>query len=358
MTPISLPAAGPNSSPQSSANNQELLHQQQLTNMLFRAISSGTQLTQSHVTVPTPAPPVAHSQMTIPTSATIPTSGTTYNLNLPTSEQEDRLSEASGHVPPIQPSSGSLNQQVESHTQEPAVLATTHLPPLIPPVPTCLRTRILSGEYIDFNTLLAHAIFSMRDPPNAQQHMQTFTLQMSSQSGELQLAPTPSHSKKINSFALWMVAWNLYVSTILSAKPSQALEMFGYQHIITSVNLHLPLSAWMTYDIKFRTLAVSYPMLRWDVRHLDTWVECLSTPKSQPGHWPCPHCGSMYHFSDHCPFRPGTSSAPRRATPIPKLQYCPNYPQDSQSNLLPGSQSYFLPATITPPTTTTHKILP
>ena len=260
VTPTSLPAAGPNLSSQSSANNQELLHQQQLMNMLIQAFSSGTQLTQSHVTP---------SQMTIPTSTTIPTSSRTYNLNLPTSEQEDRLSEASGHVPPIQPSPGSLNEQVEPHTQEPAVLGTTH-PPLIPPVPARLRTRILSGEYIDFNTLLAHAIFSVRDPPNAQQHMQTFTLQMSSQSGELHLAPTPSHSKKINSFALWMVAWNLYVSTILSAKPSRALEMFGYQCIITSLNLHLPLSAWMTYDIKFHTLAASYPMLRWDVRHLDT----------------------------------------------------------------------------------------
>ena len=307
VNPTSQPAAGSNSSPQSSVNNQELLHQQQLTNMLIRTISSGTQLTQSHVTIPSPAPPVAHSQITIPTSVTIPTPGTTYNLNLPISEQEDRLSEASDHVPPIQLSLGSLNQQVEPHTQEPAVLGTTHPPPLIPPVPARLRTRILAGEYIDFNS---HAIFSMRDPPNAQQHMQTFTLQLSSQSGELHLAPTPTHSKKINSFALWMVAWNLHVSTILSAKPSQVLEMFGYQRIITSLNLHLPLAAWMTYDIKFRTLAASYPMLCWDVRHLDTWVECLSIPKSQPECWPCPHCGSMYHFPDRCPFHPGTSSAP------------------------------------------------
>ena len=77
----------------------------------------------------------------------------------------------------------------------------------------------------------------------------TFTLQISSQSGELQLAPTATHSKKITSFALWMEAWNLYVFTIFS-------------------------------DIKFCNLAASYPILRWDVRHLDIWVECLSIPKS------------------------------------------------------------------------------
>ena len=196
VTPTSQPAASPNLSPQSSANNQELLHQQQLTNMLIRVISSGRQLTQSHVIIPTLGPPVANSQTTIFTSATISTSGATYNLNLPINEQEGRLSEASGHVPLIQPSSGSLNQQVQLHTQEPAVFGTTQPPPLIPPVPARLRTQILAGEKIDFNSLLIHAIFSVHDPPNAQQHMQMFTLQMSSQSGELHLAPTPTHSKK------------------------------------------------------------------------------------------------------------------------------------------------------------------
>jgi len=80
--------------------------------------------------------------------------------------------------------------------------------------------------------------------------------------------------------------------------------MFGYQRIITSLNIQLPLSAC---NIKFRNLAASYPMLPWDIRHLDTWVECLSIPKLQPEHW---HCGSMYHYPDHCPFRPGTSTAP------------------------------------------------
>jgi len=66
-------------------------------------------------------------------------------------------------------------------------------------------------------------------------------MQMSPQSGEIQFAPTPTHTKKINSFALWMEAWNVYVGTVLSAKPSRTLEFFGYQHIITSLNLSLSL---------------------------------------------------------------------------------------------------------------------
>ena len=278
-------------------------------NLLLPATPGGTQrsqsqVPQSQVTFTMQTPLAAQSQLAIPISGVIPTSTASFNLTpqLATSDQEDRLSEASGHGPPIRPSPGGPSQV------DPDLAAQGAHPSLTPPVPARLRTRILAGEYIDFNTLLTHAIFSVRDAPTAQQ--QTFTLQMSSQSGELQLAPTPTHSKKITSFALWMVAWNLYVSTILSAKPSRALEMFGYQRIITSLNHQLPFSSWMNYDIKFRNLAASYPILRWDVRHLDRWVECLSIPKSQPERWPCPHCGSMYHYPDRCPFRSSTAPAP------------------------------------------------
>ena len=73
-----------------------------------------------------------------------------------------------------------------------------------------------------------------------------------------------------------------------------ALELFGYQHLITSANLHLPFSAWMSYDTKFRTLAANYPSLHWDVHHLDLWLECMTIPKPvTPDHWPCPYCNSI-----------------------------------------------------------------
>jgi len=139
---------------------------------------------------------------------------------------------------------------------------------------------------------------------------QTFTVQISPQSGEIQFAPTPTHTKKINSFALWMEAWNVYAGTILATKPSRALEFFGYQRIITSLNLSLPSIAWITYDIKFWTLTASHPSLHWDIRHLDTWINCIHMPKAQPEWWPCPHCGNMYHFPDCRPFWLDTSSDP------------------------------------------------
>ena len=93
------------------------------------------------------------------------------------------------------------------------------------------------------------------------------------QNGELQLEPTPTHSKKFKSFAQWMEARNIYVSTVLLAKPSKALEMLGYQCIIASLNLCFPITTWMTHDIKFCSFTASYPILRWNIQHLDT---CLA----------------------------------------------------------------------------------
>ena len=105
-----------------------------------------------------------------------------------------------------------------------------------------------------------------------------------------------------------MEAWNVYDSTLLSAKPSHALELFGYQSLITSANIQLPFSAWMMYDVKFRTLAANNPLLRWDACHPDLWLECLTITKpAAPERWPCPHCNSVYHFPDRCPFRGGKS---------------------------------------------------
>ena len=76
--------------------------------------------------------------------------------------------------------------------------------------------------------------------------------------------------------------------------------------------LQLSFSAWVTYDVKFCTLATNNPLLCWDARHPDLWLECLKISKPvapECEHWPCPHCNSAYHFPDCCPFRGGRFSA-------------------------------------------------
>ena len=128
---------------------------------------------------------------------------------LPQPRQDDQLSEASGTPPtPI--------------CVNPDPAAT------LPPVPARLHDRIIAGEFIDLNNLLTKAMFSTRDGPLHQQTpTRSLTLQMSTQTGEFEIAQTPTASRKINSFALWMEAWNVYASTLLSSNPSHALELFG-----------------------------------------------------------------------------------------------------------------------------------
>ena len=88
--------------------------------------------------------------------------------------------------------------------------------------------------------------------------------------------------------------WNVYNSTLLSANPLCVLEVFGYQSLITSTSLHLPFSAWMSYDTKFHTLAANYPSFCWDVRHPEVWLECMTIPKPTTSEcWPCLHYNSI-----------------------------------------------------------------
>ena len=61
----------------------------------------------------------------------------------------------------------------------------------------------------------------------------------------------------ISSFGTWMQAWNIYVTVILTHNPACALELVGYQRIVTSADHSLPLKAWLLYDGQFRTLELS-----------------------------------------------------------------------------------------------------
>ena len=282
------------------------LHPQHLANLLLLAAS---QLS----TTPINSSLVQHQHPTV-----------MADPPMTTPPQDNQLSEASAisppNVPAVIPSSMPPNTVIPpttfTHiTPDPvsSLPGSSLLAPWTqPPVPARLRERILAGEFIDFNNLLTGAMFSTHDSPSRQPTAHSLTLQMSPQGGGFEIAPAHNTTCKINSFSLWMEAWNVYASTLLSANPSRGLELFGYQRLTTSANLRLPFSPWMSYDTKFCTLAANYPSLHWDVRHPDLWLECMTTSQKlvTPDRWPCPHCNSIYHFPNRCPFRDGKTSVP------------------------------------------------
>ena len=151
----------------------------------------------------------------------------------------------------------------------------------LPPVPAQIRQKIIQGEFIDFSVLLHRATFldATADPlPSTQQPI-----------------------KKISSFVMWMQAWNLYLLVILSHNPAKVLEMIPYQRLICSATTLLPLKSWLQYYAKFCTLAAANPLLRWDQRHPNLWLECLALGNKEQQRWPCPYCKATTHFPENCP---------------------------------------------------------
>ena len=184
------------------------LHPQHLANLLLLAAS---QLS----TTPINSSLVQHQHPTV--MADPPTT---------TPPQDDRLSEASGIsppnvpavIPPSMPPNTVIPPTTSTHiTPDPvsSLPGSSLLAPWTqPPVPAHLRECILAGEFIDFNNLLTGAMFSTHDSPSRQPTAHSLTLQMSPQGGGFEIAPAHNTTRKINSFSLWMEAWNVYACTL------------------------------------------------------------------------------------------------------------------------------------------------
>ena len=126
-----------------------------------------------------------------------------------------------------------------------------------------IRDSIVKGEFIDFTQLLPRVIFAK------------------SNQSSLGVTRLPL---KITSFADWMEAWNNYLTVAVAHNPNRALELIGYQMIITSASSQVPLHKWLMYDVQFRMLAAFNDDLRWDTRHQDLWLQCLVTGQCKQEH--------------------------------------------------------------------------
>ena len=96
-----------------------------------------------------------------------------------------------------------------------------------------------------------------------------------------------------------------------SLRETKASELIAYQAIITSASRQHPLHAWLNYDTQFCITAASDRTLRWDMRHSDLWFKCITpfATASQPGHFPCVHCGQTSHYPGNCVFRPSLAQS-------------------------------------------------
>ena len=137
------------------------------------------------------------------------------------------------------------------------------------------------------------------------------TVHLNLENDDFSVHPTPT-PHRISSFSAWMEAWNIYLAILIDHAPAHAPQLVAYQRIITSANNQYPLVAWLNYDVHFRTPTASDPLLRWDVRLTDLWLECFSDTPAPMTRWPCVHCGATTHYPENCLFRAQSMSEPPR----------------------------------------------
>ena len=168
--------------------------------------------------------------------------------------------------------------------------------------PIALEERIARGDYIDFTQLLPSFPYTTHFPYYK---------------NDIPVYPTMNHTPaEITSFAEWMQAWNIYIALVIAHMPHRALELIGYQKIITSANSQYPVYRWMAYDIQFRILAAVDRSLRWDVHHPETWFRCMGLP-------PVPQHNRVNGLPYLPPLQPVPQSVPFQAAVPPRRSSTP-----------------------------------
>ena len=131
---------------------------------------------------------------------------------------------------------------------------------------------MISGEFIDFTSLLSKDMFS---GSQSFEPSKFITVHVSPKKDDFSVHPTPP-PHKISSFATWMEAWNIYLAILIDHAPAHASQLVMHQRIITSTSNRYPLTARLNYEMCFHMLASSDPLLQWDVRLTDLSLEHIS----------------------------------------------------------------------------------
>ena len=172
------------------------------------------------------------------------------------------------------------------------------------------RKAIVKGEYVDFVSLLHE---NSTASPTAHDLL---TLTVNGESLPISF-PSQRRARKvpIDSFDLWLSAFSVFSTVLLSTFPHQAVEMFSYLNIIQSAHKKFLGLSWLAYDIDFRRRAAQDPTLTWSKIHPQLYLEKF-TGMSRSA---CFTCGGADHMSHSCPL------SSRRDTPGPIGDPCRNF---------------------------------
>lgn len=170
-------------------------------------------------------------------------------------------------------------------------------------LPKKLEDQILSGEFVDFSSLLP----GNSDRPS----FGPIRLSVEGDQGfTIPIQPTFSNFSKrpkIDSVDKWLTAFGIYASIVVAKFPHKASQLFAYQRIIREATQKFKGLAWYAYDIDFRKLAAKNPALNWGERHLQLWLDKFTGLARSI----CFVCGAADHMSDICPLSSPRSEGSR-----------------------------------------------
>ena len=221
------------------------------------------------------------------------------------------------------PSASTSEANVQSATQSLASSFSSG-PVSAATVPKRTVDRILRGEFVEFDDLLADSSFT---------HPDSESLEVFSTADGLSFRQSGRRRSKrrVEDLTSWLEAWTNYCGILVSLAPHRCRELFAYQAIIATAARQFFPEAWLAYDRQFRAAAAADASIKWDAIAPTIW-QLTMTGKARPS---CPNC--HVHHSGRCLFRNDGSFRPSTSRVIEPRHsdgrvICRNYNQQRCNN--------------------------
>ena len=128
-----------------------------------------------------------------------------------------------------------------------------HWRPVLSPRWACMSPRlhdkICQGVFVNFSLLYNDAATAIIAKSNEQQ---ATNLTVAVEGGNVVLKKPGVNRKKIETFDMRQLAFNVFMSIYITKHPSRCLELLKYAELIRTASIQFPGLGWRAYDEQFR----------------------------------------------------------------------------------------------------------
>ncbi len=156
-------------------------------------------------------------------------------------------------------------------------------------LPLPLRQKILSLEYIEFDSLI---------PANVAGPTSETEICLSLNSAGVTSIKRP-HQSRIVSIEDWLDAYSIFATVLVESFPSRSVELWHYQAHIRRLAREFVGLGWIRYDRLFRAKAASNRQISWMSPDPQLFIQVF-TGMARSG---CGYCSHPSHSTDQCQYR-------------------------------------------------------